>query len=93
MKILVVGFVAIVVSLAFRFKEEKKLKLEFTGKEWEARYNWLEIAKQQIRRSDIPAKDALFVCDSLLGRFQSEMVAQLQPQFTADSTSKKPNKK
>lgn len=84
-------WIFLLVGFKYAEMQEKKYSVEFTQNEWAARYNWIEVAKQQIRGSDIPAKQALFVCDSLLGRFQNELAQQLQPQFQAsnDSTKKK----
>lgn len=78
-----------IILLVVGFSEEKKYKVEFTQPEWEARYNWIEVAKVQLRKSDLPAKDVLFISDSLLGRFQSELANQLRPQFIADTVKKK----
>jgi len=86
----VIGLVLIVSLLAFKSWEEKKYKVEFTENEWQARYQWIEVAKAHLKKSDLPAKDVLFISDSLLGRFQNELAIQLQPQFaTKDSTKKK----
>lgn len=76
---------------AFGKYEEKKYKVEFSQPEWEARYGWIEVAKSQLKASNLPAKDVLYISDSLLGRFQSELAQQLRPQFMAaqDSTKKK----
>lgn len=76
---------------AFGKYEEKKYKVEFSQPEWEVRYNWLEAAKDQLKRSDLPSKTVVFINDSLLGRFQQELAQQLRPQFMAaqDSTKKK----
>ena len=86
-------FVVIVSSLlAFGvISEEKKYTVSFSRPDWEARYNWIEIAKAQLKKSDLPAKDVLFISDSLLGKFQNELALQLQPQFLAaqDTVKKK----
>lgn len=81
--------ISIVILMAFA--EEKKYKVEFTQPEWEVRYNWIEAAKDQLKRSDLPSKTVVFINDSLLGRFQQELAQQLRPQFMAaqDSTKKK----
>jgi hypothetical protein len=78
-----------IILLVVGFSEEKKYKVEFTQPEWEARYNWIEVAKSQLKASNLPAKDVLFISDSLLGKFQGELAAQLRPQFLADTTKKK----
>lgn len=81
--------ISIVILMAFA--EEKKYKVEFTQPEWEVRYNWIEAAKDQLKRSDLPSKTVVFINDSLLGRLQQELAQQLRPQFMAaqDSTKKK----
>jgi hypothetical protein len=78
-----------IILLVVGFSEEKKYKVEFTQPEWEARYNWIEVAKSQLKASNLPAKDVLFISDSLLGRFQGELANQLRPQFLADTAKKK----
>lgn len=87
----IVGLVLIVSLLAFRSWEDKKYKVEFTQNEWQVRYNWIEVAKAQLKKSSLPANDVLFISDSLLGRFQNELALQLQPQFlaAADTLKKK----
>ncbi len=76
---------------SYKSWEEKKYSVSFTQQQWQTRYNWIEIAKQQLKKSDLPAKDVLFVTDSLLGKFQQDLATQLEPQFTQaiDSTKKK----
>jgi hypothetical protein len=78
--------------VAFGINEDKKYKVEFTQNEWQARWNWIETAKDQLRRSDLPSKTVVFINDSLLGRFQQELAVQLQPQFAADTIKSKPKK-
>jgi len=80
------------IFLSFKTWEgEKKFTVTFTQKEWEARYNWIETAKYQLKQSDLPSKTVVFINDSLLGKFQNEIAIQLQPQFLAaqDTTKKK----
>jgi hypothetical protein len=71
------------------FNEEKKYSVSFTQNEWQARWNWIEAAKDQLKRSDLPSKTVVFISDSLLGKFQNELAIQLQPQFAADTVKKK----
>ena len=73
------------------FSEEKKFKVELSQGEWEARYSWLETTKTLLKKSDLPSKDVVFVCDSLISKFQAELANQLRPQFlsAADTTKKK----
>lgn len=73
------------------FSEEKKYKVELSQNEWEARYSWLETTKAFLKKSDLPSKDVVFVCDSLIGKFQNDLAIQLRPQFlaAADTTKKK----
>lgn len=77
--------------LIVAFSEEKKFKVELTQNEWEARYSWLETTKTLLKKSDLPSKDVMFVCDSLIGKFQNDLANQLRPQFiaAADTTKKK----
>jgi hypothetical protein len=90
MKRLLITLSLAVVILA-AFTEEKKFTVSFTQSEWEARYNWIEAAKEQLKRSDLPSKTVVFINDSLLGKFQADLANQLRPQFiaAADTTKKK----
>ena len=84
--LIAVGFVTLLA-----FTEEKKYKVELSQNEWEARYSWLETTKALLKKSDLPSKDVVFVCDSLIGKFQNDLANQLRPQFmaAADTTKKK----
>ena len=84
--LIAVGFI-----ILMAFSEEKKYKVELSQGEWEARYSWLETTKTLLKKSDLPSKDVVFVCDSLIGKFQAELANQLRPQFMAasDTTKKK----
>jgi hypothetical protein len=93
MKLLLVAVGIIVIGLsAFRPFEDKKLKVEYTQKEWETRFAWINYVKSRLSQSDLPAKEVSFINDSLLTKFQVEISQQLQPQMVIDSTNKKPKK-
>lgn len=64
--------------------EDKKLKVELYSLEWESRFNWLQYAMMQLKKSNGPANEILPLCDSLQ-KFSNELVAQLQPQFLAQA--------
>ena len=89
MKILAICITTILAFIATKNYDEKKYKVEYTQSEWQARYNWIEVAKSQLKKSNLPASDVLFITDSLLGKFQGELAAQLQPQFAQDTIKKK----
>ena len=82
-------FILAAIILCLSFSEEKKFTVSFTQPEWEARYSWIEVAKSQLKSNNLPVKDVLFITDSLLGRLQNELAAQLRPQFVADTVKKK----
>ena len=89
-RLLVITLILSLGLFAFQKLEEKKYSVSFTQNEWQARYNWIEAAKSQLKQSDLPSKTVVFISDSLLGKFQNELATQLQPQFAAaDSTKKK----
>lgn len=72
----------------------KKLTVSYTIQEWDARIRGLDAIAQQLRKTDLPARDVNFMTDSIIGRFINEMVIQLQPQIQKDTTNKiKPNGK
>lgn len=70
--------------------EEKKFKVELTPDQWGSRFNWIQVAMTQLKKSNGPANEVLPLCDSLQ-KFSNELLAQLQPQFqaAADTTKKK----
>lgn len=87
----IISALAIILFSFGKIMDEKKFSVSFTQSEWEARYNWIETAKDQLKRSDLPSKTVVFINDSLLGKFQNDLANQLRPQFiaAADTTKKK----
>ena len=82
-------WIFLLVGFKYAEMQEKKYSVEFTQNEWQARYNWIEVAKAQLKKSKLPVDDVLFITDSLLGKFQLELAQQLQPQFAQDTIKKK----
>jgi len=95
MKHLLIG-AGMIALLAFGIiEDQKKFKVEFTQQEWQDRYDGITIAREQLKKSDLPSKTVVYVSDSLLGKFQADLVAQLAPQIQAamKDTSDKKSKK
>ena len=66
---------------------EKKYPVTLTQTEWDVVLNWLDIAKAQLNKSNLPSNDVRFVCDSMLAKFQYEVVRQVQPQLPKVDTA------
>lgn len=80
------AILGIIGMLSFTTFEEKKLKVELPIKEWEKGIGAIELAKNAIKQSDLPAKVALVIVDSL-SVFEGKLIEQLNKQI--DTTSKK----
>jgi hypothetical protein len=64
---------------------------------WQHTLNVMEAAKAQLKQSDLPSKNVVFLTDSLLVPIQMEMTKQIQAQLNAeqnkaDTTISKPKK-
>lgn len=63
----------------------KLYKVEQTIEWWQRTLNAIEFAKTQLKQSDLPAKNVLFLADSLLAPIQFEMTKQVQDQLNAEA--------
>lgn len=81
--------------------EEKRYKVELTLNEWQHVMSAMEMAKNALKRSDIPSRDVIFINDSLFTNIQNSFANQITSQIQAeqkkatqpkDSTSTKTKK-
>lgn len=77
------------VVLSFTTSVDKKYKTELTLTEWAKGSKWMDIAKQALKRSDLPSKDVTMIEDSL-NAFQSAFILQINSQLEADKKLEKP---
>lgn len=74
----------------------KKYRVEQSIEWWSHALNVLEAAKTQLKQSDLPSKNVMYMADSLMAPIQMEITKQVQDQLNAerkpdvknDSTSK-----
>lgn len=59
--------------------------VSFTEQEWNQRLYSLEIIKSQLKKTDLPARDVSFMTDSILAKFQMEVIGQIKKQSVRDS--------
>lgn len=78
----------IIASFTPHTPAEQKYKMENTAARWQSTLQLIEYTKNVIKNSDVPAKIALPLSDSLTA-FQNDIVAQVQPQMPKDTTKKK----
>ena len=73
---------------------QKKYRVEATVEFWNKTLNSLEVAKGQLKQSDLPSKNVTFISDSLLTPIEMEITAQVQAQLSAENKkdSTKPKK-
>jgi len=86
----VIGLVLIVSLISFKALEDKKLSVSYTEVDWNARFTWIAVSKNQLLKSNLPINEIKPLTDSL-DKFMAELSAQLIPQIksVADSTKKK----
>lgn len=78
-----------IVNIAFQDTTKSiKTVVSFTPEEWQQRINWLEYIKTQLKRTDLPAREVGFMSDSLLSKFQNEIISQVVPQIKKESPKK-----
>lgn len=68
-------------------KPAKKYVVSYTQEEWQLRLNWLAYISQQLKRTDLPAREVGFMTDSLITRFQMELIGQIQTQLPKDTVT------
>ncbi len=73
---------------------DKKYKVVQSIEWWSHALNVLEAAKTQLKQSDLPSKNVMFMTDSLLAPIQIEITKQVQDQLNAElkKDSTKPKK-
>lgn len=69
-------------------KKEYPVKMVIAN--WDRYYQGLGFAANELRQSDRPSKNVAFVIDSVIFPLQQQILSQLQKQFNADSSGKKP---
>ena len=70
-------------------KPVKKYSVTYSSEGWQERINWFSYIAQQLRRSDLPSKEVAFMTDSLITKFQIEIITQITPQIQKDTLTKK----
>lgn len=63
---------------------EKKYKVEQNINWWQHTIDVIEAAKTQLKQSDLPSKNVVYLTDSLLAPIQMEMTKQIQDQLNAE---------
>jgi Na+-transporting methylmalonyl-CoA/oxaloacetate decarboxylase gamma subunit len=63
---------------------EKKYEVKQTIDWWQHTLNVMEAAKTQLKQSDLPSKNVVYLTDSLLAPIQMEMTKQIQDQLNAE---------
>ena len=82
----IIIFLALV-FLSFKANDsDKKLSVTLSVNDWQSDIDILEIAKNALKQSDLPAKNVLPLVDSIT-KIQNEFIGQLKPQI--DTTKKK----
>jgi hypothetical protein len=74
------------VLMGFRIPDEGKLKVELPLNEWQKGLNYLEVAKSQLKASNLPVNQVLPLVDSL-SYLEDEIVKQLRVQITDTTKS------
>lgn len=79
---------------AYKVSEEKQLTVKYNVTDWQNKLNVIDYTIQVLKTSDVPAKIALPLTDSLT-KMQADLVSQLRPQLqpAADTTTSKTKKK
>ena len=65
-------------------KPPKKYNVSQTIDWWQHTLNVMEAAKTQLKQSDLPSKNVVYLTDSLLAPIQMEMTKQIQDQLNAE---------
>lgn len=95
-KSVIVSGIIVLCSIGYAFNYEvgkilqadKKLKVEFTISEWEAKLQWMQICQEVMRKSSLPGHVISQYQDSL-SMFMNETVKQLQAQMPKDTSKPK----
>lgn len=85
----------IALLLGFKVSEkmdEKKIKVEFTFDEWNKKWKGFEDVKSGLKSSNLPYQTVVYLADSIIGKFQTELQAQIIPQMQDTTAVKKPKK-
>lgn len=78
------------VSAADTVDAKREYPVKMVIANWDRFYQGLGIAASELRQSDRPSKNVAFVIDSVIFPLQQQILSQLQKQFNADSSGKKP---
>lgn len=79
---LVIGFMSL---MAFQTHQTKKTyHVDQTIDWWQHTLNVMEAAKTQLKQSDLPSKNVVYLTDSLFTPIQMEMTKQIQAQLNAE---------
>lgn len=78
----------LLVITAFTTAPDQKFKVENTLDKWQSKLNLIEYTKQVLKGSDVPAKVAIPLTDSLTV-FENEIIEQVKTQVPKDTTNKK----
>jgi len=85
--LLALGALLLVIT-AFTPAPDQKFKVENSLDKWQSKINLIEYTKTAIKSSDIPAKVAIPLADSLTA-FENEIIEQVKAQVPKDTTNKK----
>jgi hypothetical protein len=83
-------FIAIIIAIsgvtlwAQQKPPEKKYKVEQSIDWWQHTLNIIEATKAQLKQSDLPSKQVVFLSDSLLAPIQLEITKQVQAQLNEE---------
>lgn len=83
--ILAVGFM---ILMAFKNYQEKNYTVTLPLDKWSNYVNGLEITKQQLRNSDLPAKQVTYITDSILTPIQISISQQINATLAAEAKIK-----
>lgn len=79
---LAIGFIGLV---AFQNQQTKKVyRVEQSLEWWSHTLNAMEAVKTQLKQSDLPSKNVVYLTDSIFAPIQMEMTKQLQAQLNAE---------
>lgn len=76
----------LMIGMAFQTKapDPKRYSITLTLNQWILHDRGIELTKQSLKRSDLPARDVSFLIDSVLAPLQTEISRQIQPVLDAE---------
>lgn len=78
---------AFTMALPSRPQPPKLYKVEQSIEWWSRTINALEAAKTQLKQSDLPSKNVVYLSDSILAPIQIEITKQVQSQLNAENAA------